>query len=209
MTGRPIPHAELIELGTATVSEASGEQIVLPPRMRPVWPGATVAGTAFPVRAVAGDNLPLHLAVELAGEGDVLVVDAAGAPHGYWGEVLAVAAACRGIRGLVIDGGVRDTARLEQLGFPVWSSTVALAGTVKRDSGGVGDPISLGGVRVARGDLVLADGDGVVVLPADRLPAVLDAARERVRTEAGYLERLRAGELTVDLLDLPRPTRKA
>jgi 4-hydroxy-4-methyl-2-oxoglutarate aldolase len=164
-----------------------------------------MVGTALPVRTAAGDNLPLHLALEQARVGEVLVVDAAGAPHGYWGEVLTVGAQQRGVLGLVIDGGVRDTARLEQLRFPVWSSWVALRGTAKNDPGTVGRPITLGGAEVARGDLVVADGDGVVVLPAARLPEVLTAARARAEKEAHYLDRLRAGELTVDLYGFSRP----
>lgn len=191
--------AELLELGTATLYEASGLPCFLDPRLRPAWPGATVLGTALPVRTAPGDNLPLHLAVAQAQPGDVLVVDAGGVPHGYWGEVLTVAAQVRGIRGLVIDGGVRDTHRLEALGFGVFSSWIALAGTTKDDPGTVGAPIPFGGVTVARGDLVVGDSDGVVVLPAGRLDDILAAARERTRKEAAYLDRLRAGELTLDI----------
>ncbi|MGH3680845.1 MAG: 4-carboxy-4-hydroxy-2-oxoadipate aldolase/oxaloacetate decarboxylase [Natronosporangium sp.] len=199
MTPEP---AELLALGTATLYEAAGLPCFLPASLRPVWPGAAVVGTALPVRTAPGDNLPLHLALAQADRGDVLVADAGGAPYGYWGEVLTVAAQQRGVRGLVIDGGVRDTDRLAALGFPVFSSSVALAGTAKQDAGRVGAPIRFGPATVARGDLVVADRDGVVVLPAERVDEIVAAARERARAEAGYLERLRAGELTVDIYRL-------
>ena len=196
--------AELLALGSATVYEASGLDCYLPATLRPVWSGAEVVGTALPVRTAAGDNLPLHLALEQAADGEVLVVDAGAAPHGYWGEVLTVAAQQRGVRALVIDGGVRDTAQLEQLGFPVWSSWVALRGTGKDDVGSVGEPITLGVAPVARGDLVVGDRDGVVVVPADRVPDVLTAARGRAEKEAGYLQRLRAGETTMAVYGFSR-----
>jgi 4-hydroxy-4-methyl-2-oxoglutarate aldolase len=196
--------AELLTLGSATIYEASGLDCYLPATLRPVWSGAEVVGTALPVRTAAGDNLPLHLALEQAADGEVLVVDAGGAPHGYWGEVLTVAAQQRGVRALVIDGGVRDTAQLEQLGFPVWSSWVALRGTGKDDVGSVAAPITLGVAPVARGDLVVGDRDGVVVVPADRVPDVLTAARGRAEKEAGYLQRLRAGETTIAVYGFSR-----
>lgn len=191
--------AELLELGTATLYEASGLECFLPASLRPVWPGATVAGTALPVRTAPGDNLPLHLALEEARAGEVLVVDACGAQHGYWGEVLTVGAQERGILGLVIDGGVRDTDRLAALAFPAFSSSVALEGTAKEEPGSVGAPIRLGRAIVARGDMVVADHDGVVVLPAARVGEILAASRDRARLEAGDLDRLRAGELTMDI----------
>jgi 4-hydroxy-4-methyl-2-oxoglutarate aldolase len=197
--------AELLTLGSATIYEASGLDCYLPATLRPVWAGAGVVGTALPVRAAAGDNLPLHLALEQATDGEVLVVDAGATPHGYWGEVLTVAAQQRGLLGLVIDGGVRDTAQLERLGFPVWSSWVALRGTRKDDAGTVGEPLILGVAPVSRGDLVVGDADGVVVVPADRVPGVLSAARGRAAKEAAYLDRLRGGETTMAVYGFSRP----
>ena len=196
--------AEVLSLGSATIYEASGLDCFLPISLRPAWPGASVVGRALPVRTAPGDNLPLHLALEVATPGEVLVVDAAGAPHGYWGEVLAVAAQRRGVRGLVIDGGVRDTERLEELRFPVFSSVIALRGTAKDDPGSVGEPLTLGAAPVSRGDVVVADRDGVVVLPADNFDAILRAARERQQKEEGFLERIRAGELTLDIYGFSR-----
>jgi 4-hydroxy-4-methyl-2-oxoglutarate aldolase len=196
--------AELLELGSATLYEASGLDCFLPATLRPAWPGARVVGTALPVRTAPGDNLPLHIALEQARPGEVLVVDAGGVPHGYWGEVLTVAAQQRGVLGLVIDGGVRDTDRLEALGFPVFSSWVALQGTVKDDPGTVGEPLTLGRAAVAHGDVVVADRDGVVVLPAARFADVLSAGRARQQKEAGFLDRIRGGELTLDLYGFSR-----
>lgn len=195
---------ELLKFGTATLYEASGLDCDLDPGLRPVWPGARVAGTALPVRTASGDNLPLHHAVAAARPGEVLVVDGRGAACGYWGEVLTVAAQAMGIAGLVIDGGVRDVARLAGLGFPVFSTSVAVQRTAKKDPGSVGDRVQVAGRPVARGDIVVADEDGVVVFPAARLSAVRAEAQTRVDKETAYLERIRAGALTVDLYGLRR-----
>ncbi|WP_328914505.1 MULTISPECIES: 4-carboxy-4-hydroxy-2-oxoadipate aldolase/oxaloacetate decarboxylase [unclassified Streptomyces] len=188
-----------LRLGTATLYEASGLNCFLPPRIRPVWSGAVVVGRALPVTTGPADNLPLHLALELAEPGDVLVVDGRQESCGYWGEVLTVAAQARGVLGLVIDGGVRDTDQLRDRGFPVFSSSVAVRTTAKDDSGTVGDPITLGAVPVRRGDLVVADADGVVVIPWASADAVLTAGRAREAAEAGYMRRIAEGELTLDI----------
>lgn len=194
--------AELLRLGTATLYEASKLDCFLPPRIRPAWPGAAVAGRALPVVAAPADNLALHAALEHARIGEVLVVDGRGEECGYWGEVLTVAAQASGVTGLVIDGGVRDVDRLRDRGFPTFSSSIAVRGTAKADAGAVGDPIVLGGTRVERGDLVVADVDGVVVIPRAVEAAVLEQARAREAAEAGYLERIAAGELTLDIYGL-------
>lgn len=195
---------EWLELGAATVYEASTLDCALPATFRPAWPGAAVAGPALPVRTAPADNLPLHLALAQARPGEILVVDAHGAQNGYWGEVLTVAAQQRDILGLVIDGGVRDVDRLEELDFPVFSTSIAIPGTVKADAGTVGDPVTIGTVTVARGDVVVADRDGVVVVPRAAADEVLAASRRRQEAEQGYLARLRAGELTVDIYNLRR-----
>jgi 4-hydroxy-4-methyl-2-oxoglutarate aldolase len=193
---------EWLVLGAATVYEASKLDCALPATLRPAWAGAAVAGPALPVRTAPADNLPLHLALEQARPGEVLVVDGHGVACGYWGEVLTVAAQQRGIAGLVIDGGVRDVDRLAELGFPVFSSVVAIPGTVKADPGTIGEPITIGTAPVARGDIVVADADGVVVVPMAKAAEVLAAARRRQQAEAGYLARLRSGELTTDIYGL-------
>jgi 4-hydroxy-4-methyl-2-oxoglutarate aldolase len=191
-----------LELGAATVYEASRLDCALPSTFRPAWPGAAVSGPALPVRTSTADNLPLHLVLEQAQPGEILVVDGQGTACGYWGEVLTVAAQQRGIAGLVIFGGVRDVDRLADLGFPVFSTAIAIPGTVKQDAGTIGEPITLGSVPVARGDLVVADVDGVVIVPQDKVSEVLAASEQRRQNEERYLERIRSGELTADIYDL-------
>jgi 4-hydroxy-4-methyl-2-oxoglutarate aldolase len=191
--------AELLDLGSATVFEASGLDCALDPSFRPAWAGARVVGTALPVLAAAADNLPLHWALESARRGDVLVVDAGGSPYGFWGEVLAVAAQARGVRGIVIDGGVRDTDRLRELAFAAFSTSISIRGTGKGWRGRIGEPVTLRGRPVHRGDLVVADSDGVAVVPVSAVAATVTAARLRAAKEQEYLRRLRGGERTVDL----------
>jgi 4-hydroxy-4-methyl-2-oxoglutarate aldolase len=198
----PAVAERLLELGTATLYEASGIDCNLHAALRPAWPGARVCGTAFPLRTGAEDNLALHLAVERASAGDVLVADAGGLPCGYWGEILAVAAQVRGVGGLVIDGGVRDVDRLAELRFPVWSRWISVRRTVKHDAGDVGVPVTVAGVRVAPGDVVVADIDGVIVLPCDRVDAVAAAGETRLAKEEGFLAQIREGVSTVDLFGL-------
>jgi 4-hydroxy-4-methyl-2-oxoglutarate aldolase len=194
--------AELATLGTATLYEALKLNCVLPHRIRPVWPGALIVGRALPVRTAVADNLPLHRALTSAAPGDVLVIDGAREPCGYWGEILTVAAMRVGIVGLVIDGGVRDVSAMEELGFPVFASAIAVRTTVKHWPGTVGEPIALDGVPVMGGDLVVADVDGVVAIPAAREREVVEAARKRAADEHRHLARIRAGESTLDLYDL-------
>lgn len=196
--------AALLRYGVATAYEASGLDCALDPGLRPIWSGARVAGRALPVRTHPADNLPLHRALEVARPGDVLVVDGRGEMCGYWGEVLAVAAQQRGVAGLVIDGGVRDTAEQRTLQFPVWARGVCVRRTGKFWAGQVGDPLTVAGVNVRRGDAIVADDDGVVVLPPTALDRTLAASRERVEKEAAIMSRLRLGESTMDLYGFRR-----
>src|SRR5580700_10782311 len=137
--------ATLRELGAATLGESGAR--TMPPRIRPVWPGATLAAPAYPVRCTPGDNLAIHVAVARAPAGSVLVVDVGRVPHrGYWGEVLTTGALARGLAGLIIDGGVRDVGALQALGFPVFSSTIALPGATKLARGTVGLTTPVAGV---------------------------------------------------------------
>ena len=193
---------EFAALETATVHEAQGRQGAMDPGLKPVWPGPRIAGLALTARCHPGDNLAVHRAVAHASPGDVLVVDAGGHLGGYWGELLTVAALVRGVAALVIDGGCRDAEGIERRGFPVWARGVHVLGCVKATPGTVGEPIICGGVTVRTGDVVVADRDGVVVVPAVEAGATLEAARERERHERHVVERLRAGELTLDLLRL-------
>jgi 4-hydroxy-4-methyl-2-oxoglutarate aldolase len=189
------------ELGAATLGESGA--IGLPPRVKAAWAGAALSAPAFPVRCAPGDNLAIHVAVATAPPGSALVVDVgAVAERGYWGEVLTTAALARGLAGLVIDGGVRDVAALERLAFPAFSSTVALRGATKRERGSAGVATVVAGVRVAPGDWVVADVDGVVIVPGDSLDAVLDAGRARSEAEDRYFAELRGGSTTVELLGL-------
>jgi 4-hydroxy-4-methyl-2-oxoglutarate aldolase len=198
---------ELLRLGAATVYEASGAEGGVDPGIRPLWAGARVCGPALPVECHPGDNLAIHRALEVAEPGMVAVVSAGGHLAGYWGEVLAVAAQARGVAGLVIDGGARDTDALERLGFPAFGRGRSILRTVKHEPGRVGEPVVVGGVLVRAGDVVVADADGVAVVRAERLDEVLVASRARVAKEDHVVDRLRAGELTLDLLGLRPPPR--
>jgi len=161
------------------------------------------AGTALTVRCRPGDNLALHRAIAAAAPGDMLAVDYGGSTEsGPFGEIMALACRLRSIAGLVIDGSVRDGARLIEMGFPVFARGLDIRGTTKQDRGEVGGPITLGGVRIERGDLVVADADAVIVLPAGDAEAALSAGEARAAAEARMMERLRAGETTLQVLGL-------
>lgn len=194
--------ARLADLDAATVHEAAGRAGDLDPGIRPIQASVTIAGRAVTAACHPGDNLAVHRAVLAAAQGDVLVVAAGGHVAGYWGEILAVAARHRGVAGLVIDGGCRDTAALRRMGFPVWSAGVSVHGTVKKTAQSVNEPVVAGGVLVSPGDYVLADDDGVVVVPAGRVAAVLDAAEARRDKEAAGFARLREGATTFDVLGI-------
>lgn len=201
------PSVELATtLPTATLHEAAGRIGALPARLRPAYDGARLAGPAFPVTCPSGDNLWLHHAVYEADPGDVLVVATAdAAEYGYWGELLSEAAIAQRLGGLVIDGGVRDTVQLAEVGFPVFSSLICIRGTVKDPSsaGSFGDPVTFGEVRISRGDLVVGDADGVVAIPADRVDSVTAASIAREEKESGVIDALRSGRTTLDLYDMP------
>ena len=194
--------AELCSLGAATLGESGGQALL--PRIKPVWPGAAVAGPALTARCGPGDNLAVHVAVARAStSGAVLVVDAAAVPElGYWGEVLTTAAEAHGLAGLVIDGGVRDVAALQAHRFPVFAALVALPGATKKAGGTTGRAVHVGGVVVEPGDWIVGDMDGVVAIAAASLDEVLVAARAREGNERRLFAELRAGATTVDLLGL-------
>lgn len=188
----------LLEWGSATLHEACPAPNALPAGIRPAWPGAHVVGRAYPVKVAPGDNLALHWAIVQAAPGDVIVADAHDAEHGHWGEVMAVGAQARGIAGLVIAGGVRDTSQQADLGFPVFSSSITVRGTAKRWSGVLGEPLVLGGVRVSRGDVIVADADGVVCIPQSSFEETVQRAAARIEKEATIMTALRAGSTTLD-----------
>jgi len=190
---------ELASFGVATVHEAIGRAGYLGPAIRPVHLGTRVGGTAVTAVCWPGDNLTVHAAVEQCRAGDILVVTTTSpCADGLFGELLATALQRRGSRGLVTSGGVRDVTALHEMGFPVFSGAVSAQGTVKATGGAVNVAISVGGQRVEPGDAVVADDDGVVVVPRARVSAALAAARERAAKEYAARESFASGELSLD-----------
>lgn len=193
----------LAEMGTATVHEAIGRVGYVGPHITPIQQDARIAGSAITVLGHPGDNIMIHAAVETCRPGDVLVVvNTAPSTHGMFGDLLATSLIARGVRGLVIDAGVRDTMDLRAMGFPVWSQHVSCQGTVKNTPGSVNVPVVLGGVTVQPGDVVCADDDGVVVVERSEAAWALEQSQERLGKEAAMRTRLESGELGVDIYGL-------
>jgi 4-hydroxy-4-methyl-2-oxoglutarate aldolase len=185
--------------GVATVHEALGRVGYLGPQFRPAWAGARIGGTAVTVLCWPGDNLMIHVAVEQCRPGDVLVVATTSpSTDGMFGELFATAFAHRGVRGVVLGAGVRDVAELREMGFPAWSTAVSAQGTVKATAGAVNVPVVLGGQLIHPGDVVLADDDGVLVVPRADVPRALTAARARIDREAASRAAFQQGELGLD-----------
>jgi 4-hydroxy-4-methyl-2-oxoglutarate aldolase len=198
--------AGLGQCGSATVHEAQGRRGFASESLRPIQRDVRLAGSAVTVSCHPGDNLMIHAAVECCQSGDVLVVtNTAPSTHGMFGELLATSLMQRGVRALVIDAGVRDTYELRQMGFAVWSQYVSCQGTVKATPGSVNVPVLLGREVVNPGDVVVADDDGVVIVPREEAAAVLELSRERETKESETRRRLAAGELGVDIYGLRSP----
>jgi 4-hydroxy-4-methyl-2-oxoglutarate aldolase len=202
---RPDPAAAraLGEFGVATIHEAQGRKGLMRSYLRPIYPEACVAGPAITISSHPGDNLMLHAAVELCKPGDVLVVTTTSeSTDGMFGELLAVSSRAHGVVGLIIDAGVRDSAELTAMQFPVWAKAISAQGTVKSVPGSVNIPVVCAGAIVHPGDILVADADGVVVVEAAEAAQVVSLAAQRVAKENKTRERLRSGELGLDIYGL-------
>ncbi|MDQ1002030.1 4-hydroxy-4-methyl-2-oxoglutarate aldolase [Neobacillus niacini] len=196
-------------IATPIIGDVMGRQNIMDHRIRPIWTGARCVGTALTIMSYPSDNLMIHLGVSLAEEGDILVVDAGNYPNaGVWGEILTVNAMQRNIGGIIIDGAVRDIKEIEELGFPMFASGINARGGYKSNPGTVNMPVSCGGVAVCPGDLIVADENGVAVIPKVDIEMVYEMCLTKMKAEQKIMEQLKLGKDTLEILNLEESIEK-